>query len=404
MHRLRMLTAGESHGRAITVILSGIPAGLEIPQEILERELARRRRLYGRSRRMKLESDAVTCEGGLRGGVTTGNPLALRIPNAEAEAWASLLDPWEGARGPAVTIPRPGHADLAGAVKYASRGEAGLLPADMRDVQERASARETVGKVVAGAVCKALLERLQVRIAGFVYRIGEASLSKRSLRKLLEARTPDDLPLAAINASPLRVPEERVSEAAKQAVNDARQRGTTLGGGFAVQAFGVLPGIGSYSQGDERLDACLAQAMMSIPAVKVVGFGAAQWLVASDGSRFHDEIILDGDALTHRSNRAGGIVAGVTNGMPMVVTAAVKPIPTQARGLQTVDLGRGKATRARKQRSDVTAVPAASVIAESMAALILADVVLGEFGGSHIDDLVARWEERRRQLSRMLAR
>src|SRR4030042_4016279 len=131
MHRLRMLTAGESHGRAITVILSGIPAGLEIPQEILERELARRRRLYGRSRRMKLESDAVTCEGGLRGGVTTGNPLALPTPNAEAEAWASLLDPWEGARGPAVTIPRPGHADLAGAVKYASRGEAGVLPADM---------------------------------------------------------------------------------------------------------------------------------------------------------------------------------------------------------------------------------------------------------------------------------
>ncbi len=400
---MRLLTAGESHGRAISVILSGIPAGLHIPRQSIAEELRRRRRLYGRSSRMKLETDAVACEGGLRGSVTTGNPLAFRIPNAEADKWSRLLDPWEGSGDDPLTRPRPGHADFAGAMKYASHEGDALIPADIQDVLERASARETAGRVVAGAVCKELLATVNVSAASFVHHIGKIGLPRRKLLRLLEAKELRGIPVAQIEKSPLRMPDEKAGIAAKTAVDDARKRGLTLGGGFAVIAFGLLPGLGSFTQWDERLDGRIAQALASIPSVKAVGIGAARWLEDADGSEYHDDLVRDGEVFTHATNRAGGITGGLTNGMPVVAAGTVKPIPTQAKPLRTVDLASGKPVKAPRQRSDVTAVPAASVIAESMLALVLADAILAELGGSHIDDIVARWEERRNRISRMMA-
>ncbi len=400
---MRLLTAGESHGRAITVILSGIPAGLHIPRRRIAEELRRRRELYGRSSRMKLETDPVTCEGGLRGSITTGNPLAFRIPNAEADKWSRLLDPWEGSGDDPLTRPRPGHADFAGAMKYASHEDDALKPADIQDVLERSSARETVGRVVAGTVCKELLAAVNVSVASFVHRIGKAGLPRRKLMRLLEAKELRDIPVAQIEKSPLRMPDAKIGKSAKATIDDARKRGVTLGGGFAVITFGLLPGIGSFSQWDERLDGRIAQALAGIPAVKAVSIGAARWLEDADGSEYHDELVRDGEAFAHATNRAGGITGGLTNGMPVVAAGMVKPIPTQTKPLQTVDLASGKPAKAPSQRSDVTAVPAASVIAESMLALVLADVILAEFGGSHIDDIVARWEERRNRISRMMA-
>ena len=400
---MRLLSAGESHGRAISVILSGIPAGLHIPRERIADDLRRRRKLYGRSSRMKLETDAVTCEGGLRGSVTTGNPLAFRIPNAEADKWSRLLNPWEGSRNDPLTRPRPGHADFGGAMKFAAHDVEGLKSADIQDVLERASARETAGRVVAGAVCKALLAAVDMSVTSFVYRIGKAGLPRRTLLRLLEARELQDIPVTRIEKSPLRIPDDKAEKAAKAAVDDARKRGVTLGGGFAVMAFGLVPGIGSFSQWDERLDGRIAQALASIPAVKTVGIGAAQWLENADGSEYHDELVREGDSLTHATNRAGGVTGGLTNGMPIVATGTVKPIPTQAKPLQTVDLASGKLAKAPKQRSDITAMPAASVIAESMLALVLADAVLAEFGGSHLDDIAARWKERKRRAGEIVA-
>ena len=400
---MRLLSAGESHGRAISVILSGIPAGLHIPRERIADDLRRRRKLYGRSSRMKLETDAVTCEGGLRGSVTTGNPLAFRIPNAEADKWSRLLDPWEGSRDDPLTRPRPGHADFAGAIKFAAHDGEGLKPADIQDVLERASARETAGRVVAGALCKALLAAVDVSVTSFVYRIGKAGLPRRTLLRLLDARELTDIPASQIEKSPLRVPDEKVEKAVKAEVDGARKRGVTLGGGFAVMAFGLLPGIGSFSQWDERLDGRIAQALASIPAVKAVSIGAARWLEEADGSEYHDELVRKGNTLTHATNRAGGITGGLTNGMPIAATGTVKPIPTLGKPLQTVDLSSGKPANAPCQRSDVTAAPAAAVIAESMLALVLADAVLAEFGGSHLDDVTARWKERKRRAGEIAA-
>jgi chorismate synthase len=288
-------------------------------------------------------------------------------------------------------------------MKLAAHEGDGLKPADIQDVLERASARETAGRVVTGAVCKALLAAVDVSVTSFAYRIGKSGLPQRTLLRLLEARELADIPASRIEKSPLRIPNDKTEKAAKAAVDDARKRGVTLGGGFVVMAFGLLPGIGSYSQWDERLDGRIAQALASIPSVKAVGIGAARWLEGADGSEYHDELVRDGEALMHTTNRAGGVTGGLTNGMPIAVTGMVKPIPTQAIPLRTVDLASGKRAKAPKQRSDITAAPAASVIAESMLALVLADAILAEFGGSHIDDVAARWEERRKRIGELTA-
>ncbi len=401
MQRVRLLTSGESHGPALTLILSGLPAGVCLDETFLKDELGRRRKLHGRSARMKLESDAFTCEGGLRAGVTTGNPLCFRIPNAEASEWEALLCPWGAAESERVAVPRPGHADLAGALKFASSGDGKLKPADIRDVMERASARETAARVLAGAVCKLLLAQAGVSITGFVYRIGKSSLPKRQLLKLLNLTAPGENAFRRAEASPLRIPEYSLEQVAKSALISAAARGTTLGGGFAVMAFGVIPGLGSYAQWDERLDGKLAQALMSIPAVKAVGIGCAQWQAGADGRGFHDEIVRMDGALTHSANNAGGITGGISNGMPVALTAIVKPIPTQMPGLRSVDLETGKAALAPWSRSDATAAPAAAVVAEAMLALVLADAALAELGGSHLADFLTRWEERKQLAFRL---
>lgn len=401
MQRLRLLTSGESHGAALALILSGFPAGITLDKEFLNAELAKRRRLHGRSARMKLEHDAFTCEGGARAGVTTGNPLCFRIPNAEASEWEARLSPWGEAGCAQASVPRPGHADLAGALKFAAvRGDA-LYPADICDVMERASARETAARVLAGAVCKLMLAQVGVSFASFVYSIGKASLPKKQLLKLLNAAHPGESALNRADASRLRIPDANFEKAAVAAIAGAKARGTTLGGGFAAMAFGVLPMLGGYAQWDERLDGLLAQAAMSIPSVKAVSFGCARWLEGVDGGAYHDAIARSGKGITHASNNAGGITGGVTNGMPVAVTAAVKPIPTQKRGLPSVDLGTGKLAAAPWSRNDVTIVPAAALIAESMMALVIADAALGEFGGSHVSDFTARWEERKQRLSHL---
>ena len=401
MQRVRLLTSGESHGPALTLILGGLPAGISLDKQFLNAELAKRRKLHGRSARMKLEHDAFTCEGGLRAGVTTGNPLCFRIPNAEASEWEALLSPWSADKGERVGVPRPGHADLAGALKFASTNDGKLQPAEIRNVMERASARETAARVLAGAVCKLMLAQVGVNFVSFVYRIGKASLPKKQLLKLLNAAHPGESAFKCADASLLRIPEPGFEKAAKAAIVDAKTRGTTLGGGFAAMAFGVLPGLGSYAQWDERLDGLLAQAVMSIPSVKAVGFGCAQWMEGVDGSNYHDAILRSGDGIAHASNNAGGITGGITNGMPVVLAATVKPIPTQKLGLPSVDLGTGKPAAAPWSRNDVTIVPAAALIAESMMALVIADAALCEFGGSHVTDFIARWEERKQRLSHL---
>ena len=399
MQRLRLLTGGESHGAAVTAILSGMPAGLAVPRARLARELARRRELAGRSQRMKLETDTFTCEGGLRGGVTTGNPIVLRLPNAEAEQWSRLLHPFAGSRDDPLTVPRPGHADLAGALKFAAVAGGKLHPADIRDVWERASARETAARVLTGGVCKLLLEAVGMSVSSLCYQVGKVALPRRSLLKLLCANSLEALPYKRIEASPLRMPDAELEERALAEIGAARQRGTTLGGSFAVWAFAVPPGLGSFGQWDERLDGRLAQAVMSIPAVRAVAFGTATLMPSADGAGYHDLPERAGSSVSHRSNRAGGVVGGVANGMPVVLTALVKPLPTQQEPLPSVDLAAGKPARAPALRSDVTAVPAASVVAEAMVALVLADAVLAESGGSHLTEVVRRVEERRRLLS-----
>ena len=401
MQRVRLLTSGESHGPALTLILGGLPAGIALDKEILNAELAKRRKLHGRSARMKLEHDAFTCESGLRAGVTTGNPLCFRIPNTEASEWEALLSPWGADEGKKVAVPRPGHADLAGALKFAAAGDGILHPADIRNVMERASARETAARVLAGAVCKLMLAQVGVSFTSFVYRIGKASLPNKQLLKLLNAAHPSESAFKRADASLLRIPEIGFEKAAKAAIADAKKHGTTLGGGFAAMAFGVLPELGSFAQWDERLDGLLAQAVMSIPSVKAVSFGCAQRLEGVDGSAYHDAIVRSGSGISHASNNAGGIEGGVTNGMPVAVAATVKPIPTQKHGLPSVDLETGKPAAAPWSRNDVTIVPAAALIAESMLALVIADAALCEFGGSHVSDFIARWDERKQRLSHL---
>jgi len=400
---LHLVTAGKSHGHAIIAILSGVPAGITLSRNQLSRELSRRRKLIGRSARMRLESDDFQILGGLRHGETTGNPLAFLIPNAEAKEWERLLDPFETGKEKPLSAPRPGHADLAGALKFAELNDGRMLPADIRDVSERASARETVARAVAGAVCKHLLSAVGMEIASFVFQLGRLKLPRRKLHKLMEARSRDELPLKALKASRLLVPDTELSRHAAEEVRRARSAGTTLGGGFVVMTFGAVPGLGSFAQPSYRLDGRLAGAMNSIPGVKAAGFGQSLWACTLDGRAYQDVIARDGDSVRLLTNRDGGLTGGVTNGAPVVLWALMKPLPTQHPPLSTVDLRNGKPIRATKQRADVTTVPAAAIIAEAEMALVLADAVLEEFGGSHLSVIVERVQLHRKRLARLFA-
>ncbi|HEX4440527.1 MAG TPA: chorismate synthase [Thermoanaerobaculia bacterium] len=384
---LRLTTAGESHGPRLTAVLEGIPAGLRIDPALVAGDLARRQHGYGRGGRMKIEKDEASFEGGVRGGVTLGSPIAIGIANRDFASWETVMGPLEVDEGAArerrLSRPRPGHADLAGGMKFGA--------SDLRDVLERASARESAARVAAGAVCRRLLAEAGVEVGSGVLSLGRVAdaSSPRSFDSV--ARVRQDSPLRAIDAA---LESRMVAE-----VDEAKSRGDTLGGSILVAARGVPPGLGSYAAWDRRLDGRIAQALLSVPAVKAVELGSAIEASRGFGSDAHDEIERGRDgALARRTNRAGGLEAGVTNGEDVVAVAYMKPISTLARGLDSVDLDTGEAARSAYERSDVTAVPACGVIAEAMLAFVLCDALLEAMGGDRMEDVLERLARHRERV------
>lgn len=363
---MRLLTAGESHGRALLAILEGVPAGLKLEAAHIDRQLQRRQRGYGRGGRMRIEQDRVEIQSGVRFGETIGSPIGLLVPNRDWENWREAMAVSGEPVGPAVVVPRPGHADFAGALKYRRR--------DLRDVLERASARETAARVAAGAIARRLLEEIGVEIWSRVVSIGAAQApeEQRAWQELREAA----------EASEVGCAEESAAAAMRAEVDAAREAGDSVGGVFEVAAQGVPPGLGSYAQWDARLDGRVAQALMSIPGIKGVEIGLGFAAARARGSEVHDAFAPGAGpaGVARRTNRAGGIEGGVTNGQPVVVRAAMKPIPTLTKPLDSVNLATGKPVPAHAERSDVCAVPAASIVGEAMMALVLADAVTEKFG------------------------
>jgi len=387
---LRFLTAGESHGQALVAILEGVPAGLAIDFEAMTNELRRRQTGYGRGRRMAIESDRAQVLSGVRSGRTTGGPIALLIPNKDWENWqrtmaVEALPPAEasGVDRPLVTRPRPGHADLAGVVKYGHD--------DIRNVLERASARETAARVAVGAVARQLLRQVDTDIASHVVSIGSASLADPLAITFEQVR--------AIGAdSALHCVDVELERRMIAEIDRAREAGDTMGGTFEVIAHGVPPGLGSYVQWDRKLDGRLAQALMCIPAIKAVGIGRGPAVASLPGSRIHDEILPragppgpGGLGISRPTNNAGGLEGGVTNGEDLRITASMKPIATLMKPLRSVDLATMAVSPATVERSDVCAVPAAAVVGEAMVALVLADALLEKFGGDSVEELVENW-------------
>jgi len=375
--KVRYLTAGESHGRALVGILDGVPAGLEIDSDYINRELSRRQVGYGRGRRMKIEKDRVEILAGIRHGRTLGTPICLLIENKDWPNWerimsAERVDPGIDDSRDKVTVPRPGHADLAGVWKYGTD--------DIRDIIERSSARSTAMTVALGSVARSFLELFNVHVAGHVTAIGGVSaavspeLDPVGIRKITER-------------SDLLCLDSSAAEKMRRAIDDARSKGDTVGGCFQVIATGVLPGLGSFAQPERRLDGRIAQAVMAIPAIKAVAIGDGFKAGSTSGSEFHDPIYLDGEKVRRSSNRAGGIEGGISNGEPIVVNAVMKPIPTLARPLDSIDIITGEPTPAHKERSDTCAVPAAAVVAESALCLVLMEAYLEKFGGDSINEV-----------------
>lgn len=380
---LRFLTAGESHGPALTTIVEGLPAGLMVSMDDLAAELARRRLGFGRGPRMKLERDELEILGGVRFGKTLGSPVAILIRNTEWEKWQDEMSPYPGTTERPATAPRPGHADLAGMQKYATH--------DARDILERASARETAARTVAGFLSKQLLGLVDISVLSHVVAIGEAVAPDEPLPQ------PDDL--AAVDASPVRAFSAEASQAMEAAIEAAKKDRDTLGGVVEVLAYGVMPGLGSHVHYDRRLDALLAGALMSIPAIKGVEFGDGFTSARRRGSVAHDEISHEGETFVRRTNRAGGIEGGMSIGGLLRVRAAMKPLSNLMRALQTVDVETKESQQAIRERSDVCAVPAAGVVAESMVAIVLAQELQRKFGGDTVADLVHAVEGYRKRLA-----
>jgi chorismate synthase len=363
---LRWLTAGESHGPCLTGILDGMPSGVPLSPDDLARDLWRRQQGYGRGGRMKIESDRAEILGGVWRGRTTGGPIALRIENRDWPNWKDKEDEL-----PRMTVPRPGHADLAGLLKY------GLD--DIRPVLERASARETAMRVAIGAIAKRLLAEFGIVIRSQVLQIGTAKATPGDLS--------DPAVVERVEASSVRVADPESEARLRAAIDAAKERHDTLGGVFEVVAFGVMPGLGSYVQWDRKLDGRLAQAVMSIHAVKAVAIGDGFVAGERYGTEAHDGMTMRRGRLERLTNRAGGLEGGVTNGQPVVVRAVKKPISTTATPQPTVDLATGQDVPSQYVRSDVCAVPAAAVIGEAMVAYVLADALLEKFGGDSLDEV-----------------
>jgi chorismate synthase len=386
MRRIRLTTAGESHGPGLTAILQGLPAGLVVDTDFIQRELARRQHGFGRGRRMQIEQDQVEIRGGVRGGVTLGSPIGLWIPNRDFENWRGVMDPGEidadKSEQRRLRSPRPGHADLAGGLKYLRR--------DLRDVLERASARESAARVAAGAFAKLLLVELGIEIRSGVRSLGPIGVD-RPTPTWEEMLTVDD-------ASPLRAVHHDLEDQMVALVEQMKDAGDTLGGAVTVIAHGAPAGLGSHVHWDEKLDGRLTQAVMSVPAVKAVEIGSALAAASGPGSEAHDPIERDDKGEWRRpTNRAGGLEGGVTNGADVVVTAYKKPISTLRKGMQSVDLDTLEPRLSQYERSDVTALPAAGVIAEAMVALVLADALLEKVGGDSMTEVRAHFEATRAQ-------
>jgi chorismate synthase len=380
-------TAGESHGPALLAVIEGLPAGLRLTPDDIDADLARRQLGYGRGGRMKIEKDRVVVKSGLRHGMTLGSPLALEIPNLDFPNWSedrmAVWDP--AAEVPAITLPRPGHADLAGMMKYQT--------GDLRNILERASARETAARVAAGGVARALLRRYGMEIRSHVVRIGPVTAEPDAPLTL------DDL--GDVDESPVRCVDPEASTRMVAAIKAAGQAHDTLGGIFEVIAFDPLPGLGSHVSGTSRLDGRLGQALLGIQAIKGVEIGAGFALGALPGSEAHDEIFHSEERGYYRAtNRAGGLEGGMTHGgAPLLVRAVMKPISTLSRPLASVDISTKQQAAAFKERSDICAVPAAAVVAEAAVALVLAEALVEKFGGDAIADLDAAVERYRERLA-----
>ena len=406
---MRYLTAGESHGPVLTAIIEGLPAGLAMSEEYINQQLARRQGGYGRGGRMQIERDQVKFLSGVRGGFTIGSPVTLQIENRDWANWREDMAPGKEASQArqAVTRPRPGHADLAGALKYGHQ--------DIRNVLERSSARETAARVAVGSVTRRLLEELGVEIVGQVVRIGPVALPKKdkpggtggSLEAHFKNVTDKAGPQAAkvkkfnlwlkglretLANSPTLCLDRETALAMQKEIDLARAKGDSLGGVFEIYAYGLPPGLGSYAQWDRRLDTRLAAALMSVQAIKGVEIGAGFACAALVGSAVHDEIFFSPEGgFYRRSNNAGGLEGGVTNGEPIVLRAAMKPIPTLNTPLRSVDLVSKETFAAAVERADVCAVPAACVVGEAVVAWELAKACLEKCGGDSLNELKANW-------------
>lgn len=372
--RVRFLTAGESHGPALITIVEGIPAGLVLSPEDINRDLARRQRAFGAGGRMKIERDRVRILAGVMAGKTTGAPIAMMVENRDYKNWRDRDIP-------PMTVPRPGHADLTAAIKYGYR--------DLRLGLERASARETTMRVAVGAVCRRLLAEFDIVIGSYVVETGGVA-----------AHIPDDMPyeerFARAEENDLRCPLPEAAEAMRRRVREVMQARDTVGGVYEVVALNVPPGLGSHVHWDRRLTTRIAAAMLSIPAMKGVEIGPAFANARKTGTQVHDEIFVEEGCLIRKTNRSGGVEGGISTGMPLVVRVAMKPISTTLTPLRSVDLATGTSTTTRYERSDFNAVPRAAVVGEAMLAIVLADALLEKLGGDSIEEMRPRFQTLRR--------
>ncbi|MBR0284209.1 MAG: chorismate synthase [Selenomonadaceae bacterium] len=371
---MRFLTAGESHGPCLTAILEGIPAGLRLRKDAIDRDLARRQQGYGRGGRMRIERDQAEILSGVRFGETLGGPITLSVRNRDWENWTDRMAVFGEPSGEKVTAARPGHADLAGLQKYARQ--------DVRDILERSSARETTMRVAVGAVCKEFLRACGVEVVSQVTAIGGAAVDETKLDRSAIG--------TAENGSELNCYDAMAEEEMKKRIRAAKEKGDTLGGVFEVMVRNVPVGLGSHIQWDRRLDARLAGAMMSIQAIKGVEIGAGFRCAELPGSQIHDEMYLDGEGRVYRkTNRAGGLEGGMSNGEEILVRAAMKPIPTLMQPLHSIDVESKQEVLACKERSDTCAVSAASVVGEAMTAFVMAQAMVEKFGGDSMRDVLS---------------
>jgi chorismate synthase len=375
MSSLRLITAGESHGPGLTCIVEGLPAGLTLEQESIDGDMARRQLGHGRGGRMKIERDSAQPTAGVRHGKTLGGPIALQVANRDYANWEDRMNPWPvEAAIDEVHLPRPGHADLTGVWKYGFT--------DVRNVLERASARETAARVAGGALCKTFLRAVGVEIRSHVVSIGSVAAPPH------EALALEDF--AAVDDDPVRCLDAEASRAMVGHINVQRKANESIGGVFEVVAFGLVPGLGSHVSWEERLDGRVAGALCSIQAAKGVAFGDGFLVADRPGSQAHDEIFYSDERGWYReTNRSGGLEGGMTTGQPLVASVAMKPIPTLTKPLRSVDIATKQPSEALRERTDSCVVPAAGVVGEAMLAFVLADAYRRKFGGDHVDDVLA---------------